>query len=141
MFVFYFLNHKFIKETSILEFSFKFSNLKLKKKEPIRNVLSFEIISLINFDHFMGGVITWGPLNPSISFPIARTQVLMTTRFFWCACFNSTCLCLNCNTNDAVLNNYTLNIVTFQNLYQFFLVPILHCKDLYYLFIFTTTSY
>ena len=84
----------------------------MKKKEPVRNVLSFKIISLINFDrhdHFMGGVITWRPLNASISFPIARTQVLMTTRFFWCACFNSTCLCLNCNTNEAVVNNYTLN--------------------------------
>ena len=66
------------------------------------------LIEKSRHDHFIGGVITWRPLNPSISFPIARTQVLMTTRFFWCACFNSTCLCLNCNTNDAVLNNYTL---------------------------------
>lgn len=41
------------------------------------------IVTKTNQSHFRGGYITWRPANPTQNFPLNKTQVLITTRFFW----------------------------------------------------------
>ena len=39
--------------------------------------------NLAHASHFRGGYISWAPVNPSVTFPVDKVDVLITTRFYW----------------------------------------------------------
>ena len=57
--------------------------------------------------HFRGGTISWAPVNPSVSFPVASVPVEVTMRFFWNIAFNwgspSSCTGTNCCNSAAAV--------------------------------------
>jgi hypothetical protein len=57
----------------------------------------------IESSHFRGGTISWTPVDPSVTFPVASVQVQVTTRFFWNIAYGwSGCGTSCCNSAAAV---------------------------------------
>ena len=56
-----------------------------KKEFIIKMIALFVLIenNQVKSSHFRGGTISWAPINPSITFPVASVQVNITMRFFW----------------------------------------------------------